>query len=1161
MHGVPFIRFSELNAKRYSEFMQDDAPDEISHSMARVFRREQIASICGMTEPQFIEWCLLSGNDFTASFDISDFDGLECEGIVEKDKKGNLKKKDDGYSRVKERSGDAKRIIKARGKDFRLNSSNPKLKMAIEFSRDFYELRDLSKYPIDPPDEEVQLVSLTAGDCAAITHWIDTHLKTRKLMTLQGVGVIGWTLMREMYCSQTDDSPAIDLLENVTPIHLNALERMLQQPHHHDPDYQFKHPNWHDLMFTHYYQLVCKFLLKHSRINLHHDSTEYHQIFNAELFYNLLEDETLKSAMGNLSIEPSNKSKTDSKKKIAKNDSSPKKSRQTPLKSDIQPAAAPQQKVAPSDLQEAKPVAKEKKVSNNSNPVVSDRKLVANDTLPIDAYLDEILYRIDRDRVTIIQGETGCGKSSRIPVMLLEDSQRRGVKCRMMVSQPRRIAASSLMKRVRSTLGMQVGLRMGHGIKDESDDTNIFFVTTGYLVRLLAFKPDAFRSHTHLIVDEVHERSIDGDVLCFLVKQLLTSNPNIRIVLMSATIHTDLYASYFSDSEEYYGDMKALSVGLRRFPIIINHIEDLQHLKQGKPEVGLLIKKIGETCNRLKGNSDPGIQFPKDQYAMVQHIIESRAVMGTGVLVFVAGMSDITDLQERFISFAHFDLYAIHSDIPFEEQESAFAPTPPNKIKIVIATNAAESSITLPDVDIVICLGMHKHITYDPITHRSLLQKTFISKASATQRAGRTGRVRPGEVYRIYSRKLFESFSDFETSEVLRTPLQETILSIRIMLEASPTFQGVIPVLEQLIEPPDTRNVENSFQYLYENGLISSYDDTGYLTPTGKLIGALPVGIALGRLIAYGVQLGVGEDAAKLAIALSQPKSPFRIASPIIHTDPKVYNDIVQTIFLSSHKFDRGQYSEPLMLLNLLTEWRKLRTERERERWAFHSGVVYARMRYFDSASSHLCTKLRQIVNSAPEENILTEKQRLNFLRLILAWTSEENILRMKPHRYSPSELTTLTITDKLLSPDQIESLFPSDDCLWQCNILAEVSYALPLKCNHLIDLGVDSSIRIFNAILSSKSQHTVSWIRVITPKHKVDYVTLHQEDEVNYNLLTENLHVIPANDIDVIQHEQQYITLQIKVDGNKKRIKQLNLLRETLSSFVYLILQPNHFV
>ena len=140
---------------------------------------------------------------------------------------------------------------------------------------------------------------------------------------------------------------------------------------------------------------------------------------------------------------------------------------------------------------------------------------------------------------------------------------------------------------------------------------------------------------------------------------------------------------------------------------------------------------------------------------------------------------------------------------------------------------------------------------------------------------------------------------------------------------------------------------------------MGANNDSGTLTPTGKLVGALPVGISLGRLIAYGVQLGVGDDAANLAIALTQPKSPFRIASPIIHTDPSEYNDIVKTIFLSSSKFDQGLYSDPLMLLNLLKEWRSLKNEIEKDKWAYYHGVVLARMRYFDSASTHLCDRRR----------------------------------------------------------------------------------------------------------------------------------------------------------------------------------------------------------
>ena len=128
------------------------------------------------------------------------------------------------------------------------------------------------------------------------------------------------------------------------------------------------------------------------------------------------------------------------------------------------------------------------------------------DILPIDAHKDEILARIASDRVTIIHGETGCGKSSRLPLMLLEHHEQLGEECRMLVSQPRRIAASSLMKRLRTQIGTKVGLRMGHGIRDEDDDTRISFVTTGYLVRLIAHAPSALAGHTHLIVDEVNGR-------------------------------------------------------------------------------------------------------------------------------------------------------------------------------------------------------------------------------------------------------------------------------------------------------------------------------------------------------------------------------------------------------------------------------------------------------------------------------------------------------------------------------------------------------------------------------------------------------------------------------------------------------------------------------
>ena len=156
----------------------------------------------------------------------------------------------------------------------------------------------------------------------------------------------------------------------------------------------------------------------------------------------------------------------------------------------------------------------------------------------------------------------------------------------------------------------------------------------------------------------------------------------------------------------------------------------------------------------------------------------------------------------------------------------------------------------------IIISGTHKALRYDQASHKVQLVNTWISKASSTQRAGRTGRVRPGRVYRLYSKQLYLQLQEHEESEVHRTPLQDVILNLRSMLEASINFNGVVPILEDLLEPPDMRNVHKSFDYLHYAGMITQCDDSGGLTSIGRLAGNLPVDLQLGRLIAYGIALG-----------------------------------------------------------------------------------------------------------------------------------------------------------------------------------------------------------------------------------------------------------------------------------------------------------------
>ena len=336
-----------------------------------------------------------------------------------------------------------------------------------------------------------------------------------------------------------------------------------------------------------------------------------------------------------------------------------------------------------------------------------------------------------------------------------------------------------------------------------------------------------------------------------LAKRLLSEHLHIKLILMSATVHTDLYKQYFSSSEmkgQYMGNLECLSVGVRRFPIDIKYLDDLMKTDRTlPPTIATTSKTAMGFLKSSKGVASEQInnKFIECQYKLVENLVRTVVMMGTCVLIFVSGINDITDLAEKFEGLSKYHIYMIHSDIPFEEQEAAFLPTPANEIKVVLATNAAESSITLPDCDVVICCGTHKSMQYNLINHRAVLSNGWISKASATQRAGRTGRVRPGNVYRLYSKQLFDSLSEHELSEVHRTPLQDIILNLRVMFESAHTFTGVVPLLQELVEPPEIANVDRSFEYLYNANMITSPNDQGTLTALGKFAGQLPIDLKL----------------------------------------------------------------------------------------------------------------------------------------------------------------------------------------------------------------------------------------------------------------------------------------------------------------------------
>eukprot|EP00981_Chlorochromonas_danica_P003150 scaffold630_cov188-Ochromonas_danica.AAC.7 len=458
-----------------------------------------------------------------------------------------------------------------------------------------------------------------------------------------------------------------------------------------------------------------------------------------------------------------------------------------------------------------------------------------------------------------------------------------------------------------------------------------------------------------------------------------------------------------------------------------------------------LPKTVLSKCNAMVKacrNAGPNLPvdrtFTKDQYEMVRILVRTQCEKGTGVLIFVAGMDDIIELQAKFEDLVGYNVIAIHSDLPFEEQEAALVPAGPDEVKVVVATNAAESSLTLPDVDVVICCGFHKEVRCSTKNIvRSALTKTWISKSSATQRAGRTGRVRPGRVFRLYTEAIFDSFEDFNTAEIQRTPLHEVILSLHGIFENESTFDGVTPLLESLIEPPAVEAVINSQQYLYSEEMISAPNDGGRLTSLGAFAGRMPLDLSGSKLVIYGILLGIGTEAIVIATALAQPKTVFRIAHPIIHSDPDEYNEIVRKTFFGALHYDQGLYSDAIRMLNIYLDWKNKSSHRDHLNMCQRYGLVMARVKHFASSVRNLVERVKethQILapNCHLNLDMLESSSRplsssvVNRLRLALLWTLHGNVMISNPKKVTVSEWPSMQIADPSLNADALAKLFPN---------------------------------------------------------------------------------------------------------------------------------------
>ena len=443
--------------------------------------------------------------------------------------------------------------------------------------------------------------------------------------------------------------------------------------------------------------------------------------------------------------------------------------------------------------------------------------------LPISERREEIAQAIKANQVVIVAGETGSGKTTQIPKICLELG--RGVRGMIGHTQPRRIAARSVAERIAEETSTDLGGAVGYTVRftDRSRDTTLVKVMTdGILLAELRRDRDLLRYDT-LIIDEAHERSLNIDFLLGYLHQLLPRRPDLKVVITSATIDTGRFAAHF-------GGAPIVEVSGRTYPVEIRY-------------------------EPVDADDDE-----RDGTQAICDAVEELAVEGHGdILVFLSGEREIRDTGEALarLGLTDTEVIPLFARLSSAEQHRVF--TPHRGRRVVLATNVAETSLTVPGIRYVIDPGTARVSRFNRRTKVQRLPIEAVSQASANQRAGRCGRVAPGICIRLYAEEDFDSRPPFTDPEILRTNLASVILQMA-MLEL-----GDISAFP-FIDPPDPRAVADGVVLLEELGALSP---NGGLTSVGRQLADLPIDPRLGRMVIEAAARGCLADTLVVVAGLS----------------------------------------------------------------------------------------------------------------------------------------------------------------------------------------------------------------------------------------------------------------------------------------------------
>lgn len=530
--------------------------------------------------------------------------------------------------------------------------------------------------------------------------------------------------------------------------------------------------------------------------------------------------------------------------------------------------------------------------------------------LPIHCHRSRIIQAIENSRVVILLGETGSGKTTQVPQYILDKMP----SVRMAVTQPRRVAAITVAQRVCDEINRdKIGGIVGYSVRFEDmscNRTQVRFLTDGMLVREALLHPCLDR-YSVIILDEAHERTLQTDILFGVLKRALRCRTDLKVIVMSATLDVGLFKRYFTDQSI---TPLVIRIPGRQYPVDLFY--SLKTLPDYQDAALITILQI--------------------------HLEERR---NGSILVFLTGQEDIDNLQSLLEQYAKtlpptalkLMVCPIYAAMPREQQMKVFEPVIHGVRKVILATNIAETSITIKDVRYVVDTGLVKQRSYVPNSGMEMLQIEPVSKAQAWQRTGRAGREAPGVCYRLFPENTFDKLSDRTIPDIQRVSLEAVVLQLKSM--------GIDDILSfDFLEKPEVSSLIKAMEKLYA---FEAFDIDGKLTKRGRQMAGLPVSPMFAVMLLKAAELGCAEEALSV-VAMQCIESIFYFPR-----DKKEQAAQSRAKFVSSD-------GDQITLLNIYNGYKQC-GQKQSEKWCRDHFINFRALRKVESVREQLRNYLENL--------------------------------------------------------------------------------------------------------------------------------------------------------------------------------------------------------